>query len=237
MTLASGKEAALMAVTSGLVFAVAAIGSGSVTVGLAVVAVELPLKAVFARFVQGKAGRGIAAHRAREGFVLWFTGLSGAGKSTLALSVAERLKQVDMTVEHLDGDLVRTVFPQTGFSREERNAHVRKCGFLAGILERNGVCVVASFISPYEESRAAVRGMCRRFVEIYVSTPLEECEKRDIKGLYRKARNGEITSFTGIDDPYEPPRSPEVTVNTAGLSVEQATDQIIARMRSLKLIE
>lgn len=160
--------------------------------------------------------------------VVWFTGLSGAGKSTLAEWVAGKLRQRGYRVEYLDGDAVRAVFPQTGFSREERVEHLRRIGFLAGILERQGVFVVASFVSPYEEARQFVRKQCKSFVEVYVNTPLEVCERRDVKGLYARARRGEISQFTGVTDPFEPPSSPELTIDTSGVSVEEAGGRILA---------
>jgi adenylylsulfate kinase len=159
--------------------------------------------------------------------VLWFTGLSGSGKSTLAEYVYKELKSKGYKVEHLDGDNIRDIFPRTGFSKEERNRHIRRVGFLASKLESNGVFVIASFISPYQETRDFVRRLCKNFVEVYVSTPLEICEKRDVKGLYAKARRGEIKQFTGIDDPYENPENPEIEINTSNLSIEQAIRKIL----------
>ena len=135
--------------------------------------------------------------RAPEPAVLWFTGLSGAGKSTIAQQVVQRLLAAGARVECLDGDVVRTAFPQTGFSRPERDEHVRRVGFLASRLEHHGVFVVCALISPYEASRSYVRGLCRRFVEIHVATPLAECERRDVKGLYERARRGEIRTSPG----------------------------------------
>jgi adenylylsulfate kinase len=155
-----------------------------------------------------------------NGFVLWFTGLPSSGKTTLALNLEQRLSERGIACEHLDGDLVRANFPSLGFGREARNLHVKQMGFLASRLEKHGVVVLASFVSPYKESRAAARNLCRRFVEIHVATPLELCEKRDVKGLYRKARNGEISQFTGIDDPYEEPEKPELYLDTKGQSIE-----------------
>lgn len=155
-----------------------------------------------------------------EPVVLWFTGLSGAGKSTLAEKVHAYLASKGYAVELLDGDVVRSIFPNTGFSKAERDQHIRRVGFLASMLEKNGVTVVSAFISPYRDARDAVRRMCARFVEIHVDTPLELCEERDVKGLYRRARAGELTSFTGIDDPYEPPEHPEIVVHTAGVPVD-----------------
>ena len=159
--------------------------------------------------------------------VIWFTGLSGAGKTTLAEKLAAYLKAKGEKCELLDGDTVRNIFPQTGFTKKERDEHVKRMGFLASMLERNGVTVLASFISPYRESRDFVRKMCRNFVEVYVSTSLEVCEKRDVKGLYKKARSGEIKSFTGIDDPYEAPLHPEITINTAEETVEESLERLL----------
>ena len=163
--------------------------------------------------------------------VLWFTGLSGSGKSTIAASVCTALRQRGLRVEYLDGDSIRLIFPATGFTRPERDSHIKRVGFLASRLEQHGVFVVASLVSPYEESRQFVRELCTEFVEIYVSTPLEECERRDVKGLYAKARNGEIRNFTGIDDPYEPPANPEVTIDTQAVSVAEATSRVMDRLR------
>ena len=162
--------------------------------------------------------------------VLWFTGLSGSGKSTIAARVLQELEGRGCKVERLDGDSIRDIFPQTGFTRADRDAHVRRVGYLASRLERHGVFVVASLISPYEDSRRFVRGLCTNFIEIHVATPLEECERRDVKGLYAKARQGEITNFTGIDDPYEPPLDAELTIDTQLVSVEEAAAMVLSRL-------
>jgi adenylylsulfate kinase len=162
--------------------------------------------------------------------VLWFTGLSGSGKSTIAMRVYEELVRRDVEVEYIDGDALREVFPNTGFSRAERNEHLRRAGYMASRLAAHGVTVVASFVSPYRESRDLIRKLCRRFVEIYVATPLEECERRDVKGLYARARRGEISNFTGIDDPYEPPEHPELTLETLELTVDQCVAKVLARL-------
>ncbi len=159
--------------------------------------------------------------------VIWLTGLSASGKTTIGEALVENLKTLGHRVQHLDGDLVRKMFPGTGFSREERDRHVKRIGYLSAMLEKHDVFVVASFISPYREAREFVRSQCKNFYEVYVSTPLEECEKRDPKGLYKRARTGEITNFTGIDDPYEPPENPEIEIDTTGISVEDAVNIIL----------
>lgn len=166
--------------------------------------------------------------------VLWFTGLSGSGKSTVAERVTERLAERNVRVEYLDGDEIRRLFPATGFTRPERDAHIKRVGYLASRLEHHGITVVASLVSPYAESRAFVRALCRNFIEIYVATPLAECERRDPKGLYAKARRGEIAHFTGIDDPYEPPVDPELILDTEVSSIEEAVDRVIERLVGVK---
>jgi adenylylsulfate kinase len=159
--------------------------------------------------------------------VLWFTGLSGSGKSTIAVKVHQELVRRGVEVEYIDGDALREVFPQTGFTREEREEHLRRTGYMASRLAAHGVTVVASFVSPYRESRDFIRRHCPGFVEIYVSTSLEECERRDVKGLYARARRGEIRNFTGIDDPYEPPEHPELTLDTRALTLDQCVGRVL----------
>jgi adenylylsulfate kinase len=159
--------------------------------------------------------------------VLWFTGLSGSGKSTIAQRVHQELGRRGVDVEYIDGDALREVFPHTGFTREEREEHLRRTGYMASRLAAHGVAVVASFVSPYRESRDFIRKHCPGFVEIYVATPLEECERRDVKGLYARARRGEIRNFTGIDDPYEPPEQPELTLDTRELTVDQCVARVL----------
>jgi adenylyl-sulfate kinase len=171
-----------------------------------------------------------AAGQRHSGAVIWLTGLSGAGKSTIAEQVCAELRRRQVAVEHLDGDGVRELFP-TGFSHQERHEHNRRIAFMASRLEHHGVVVVASFVSPYRESRAFARSLARRFLEVHVATPLEECERRDTKGLYARARRGEISRFTGIDDPYEPPINPELTIDTSTVSVEEASLRILEWLR------
>ena len=160
---------------------------------------------------------------------LWFTGLSGSGKSTIATRVHEELVR-GTEVEYIDGDALREVFPTTGFTRADREEHLRRTGYMASRLAAHGVTVVASFVSPYRESRDFIRRLCPGFVEIFVSTPLEECEPRDVKGLYPRARRGEIRNFTGIDDPFETPERPELVLDTRTLTVEQSVSAVLERL-------
>jgi 3'(2'), 5'-bisphosphate nucleotidase len=176
-------------------------------------------------FVIGLADRERPA--ADAGMVLWFTGLSGSGKSSIAQRVVQELGRLGRTVEYLDGDAIRELFPGTGFTRPERDGHIRRVGWMASRLESHGVVVVASLVSPYVESRSFVRGLCRRFIEIWISTPFEECARRDVKGLYARAKAGEIRHFTGLDDPYEPPDRAELVIDTTGIGVDEAVRRVM----------
>ena len=169
----------------------------------------------------------VSAKGSGRGAVLWFTGLSGSGKSTIARRVVEELERREQAVEYLDGDNIREIFPATGFSRQDRDGHIRRVGYLASRLEAHGIVAVVSLVSPYKESRRFVRGLCREFIEVYVSTPFAECERRDVKGLYAKARRGEVKQFTGLDDPYEPPPAPELTLDTTTMSVEEGVERVL----------
>jgi adenylylsulfate kinase len=158
--------------------------------------------------------------------VIWLTGLSGSGKTTLAEAVAKKLTRRSMPVEVLDGDVLRGFMP-TGFSREEREAHARRVAFLASRLAHHGITVVVALVSPYRSSRAYARGLCPEFVEVHVSTSLEVCEKRDVKGLYKRARAGLLQEFTGVSDPYEAPEAPELTIDSSTEPVDVLADAVI----------
>ena len=165
--------------------------------------------------------------RDNKGFVLWLTGLSGSGKSTLAERLYGELERLDKKVERLDGDVLRGVFPNTGFSKAARDEHIKRVGFMASRLEHHGIIVIASFISPYRAARGFVRNLCGHFVEVYVRATSDECKRRDVKGLYKKAMAGEIKEFTGVDDPYEEPEQPEIIVDTDHQTIEQSVSQIM----------
>ncbi|MGQ0825092.1 MAG: adenylyl-sulfate kinase [Actinomycetota bacterium] len=171
------------------------------------------------------------------GFCLWFTGLSGAGKSTIATLVVDELRRRGHPVELLDGDEVRDRLSKgLGFSKEDRDTNIRRIGFVASLLARHGVVAVTAAISPYRSVRDEVRGWIERFVEVHVATPLEECEARDVKGLYARARAGEIPEFTGVSDPYEPPLAAEVTVETTGRAPAESAATVVRWLETAGLI-
>jgi adenylylsulfate kinase len=179
--------------------------------------------------------------RGERGFVVWLTGLSGAGKSTIADALAEDLRTSGAAggrIEVLDGDLVRTHLSKgLGFSREDRDTNVARIAFVAHLLARNGVAVVVSAISPYKVTREDARRTIGDFVEVHVAPPLEECIRRDTKGLYKQALAGEIPHFTGISDPYEPPDSAEVTIDTSAIDLRASVQRVKAKLIELGYLD
>jgi adenylyl-sulfate kinase len=168
------------------------------------------------------------------GFTLWLTGLSGSGKTTLARELEPILRERFGKVEVLDGDVVRTNLSQgLGFSKEDRDTNIRRIGFVAHLLSRNGVPVIVAAISPYREVRDEVRRQIGDFVEVHVDCSLDELTRRDVKGLYAKALRGEIAHFTGISDPYEPPLDPHVVVRSDRETVSESVDKILTRLETL----
>ena len=172
-----------------------------------------------------------------EGGCLWFTGLSGAGKSTIANVVVDELRRRQVKVELLDGDEVREHLSKgLGFSKEDRDTNIRRIGWVAKVLARNGVIAVTAAISPYRSLRDEMRADIPNFVEIHVATSLEVCEARDVKGLYAKARAGAIPQFTGVDDPYEPPLHPELRLETDGHTPAESAALVVAHLERRTLI-
>lgn len=169
------------------------------------------------------------------GFTLWFTGLSGAGKTTISSMVAKELRARGFKVEMLDGDVVRTNLSKgLGFSKEDRDTNIRRIGWVCELLTRNDVVAIGAAISPYREIRDEIRGKIGRFVEVYVTAPLDVLAERDVKGLYKKAMAGEIKGFTGVDDPYEPPLNPEVTCHSDGSETpKQSAAKVLAKLEEL----
>lgn len=173
----------------------------------------------------------------RKGFTIWLTGLSGAGKTTIAVELEHQLRQRGLYIERLDGDTVREGLTRDlGFSKEDRDKNIERVTFVAKLLSRNGVGVIASFISPYREARANVRQNTTNFVEVYVNAPLDVCAARDVKGLYAKAFAGELKGFTGVNDPYEAPESPEITVYTDRESLDECVVKIVDYLESHDLV-
>ena len=173
----------------------------------------------------------------QRGVTLWFTGLSGAGKTTISRAVAEALREKGYSLEILDGDIVRQNLTKgLGFSKEDRDENIRRIGFVAHLLTRNGVIVLVSAISPYQEIRQEVREKIKDFVEVYVNAPLAVCEERDVKGLYKRARAGEIKAFTGISDPYEPPVNPEIECRTDKEELSESVAKVLQKLQELDYI-
>jgi adenylylsulfate kinase len=172
-----------------------------------------------------------------RGFTVWFTGLSGSGKSTLAWALAEELRERKMKVEVLDGDVVRTNLSKgLGFSKEDRDINIRRIGWVCQVLSRNNVVAIAAAISPYQALRDEVRAGVDDFIEVYLEAPLDVLIKRDAKGLYKRALEGEIENFTGVSDPYEPPERAEVLCRTDFESIEQSLERILAYLESRSLL-
>jgi len=169
-----------------------------------------------------------------KGVTVWFTGLPCSGKTTVADRVADALKKQGHRVERLDGDTVRKgLTSDLGFSKKDRDENIKRVTFVAKLLTRNDVMVLATFVSPYRERRRLTREDIGSFMEVYVRCSVEECMKRDVKGMYRKAMAGEIKDFTGVDDPYEEPENPELILDTDRESVEESVEKVLGKMRSL----
>jgi adenylylsulfate kinase len=173
-----------------------------------------------------------------KGFTLWFTGLSGSGKTTITNQLVKELRRRDVPLEVLDGDIVRENLSKgLGFSKEDRDTNIRRIAFVANLLSRHGVPVITAAISPYKEIRNEAREMMDdRFIEVYAKASVEVCEQRDVKGLYAKARAGEIKEFTGVSDPYEPPENPELVIETEHQSPEESAQQILGYLEERELI-
>jgi len=170
----------------------------------------------------------------QRGVTIWFTGMSGAGKTALAKPLEQELRRRGLKVERLDGDIVRqSLTRDLGFTKEDRDKNIERVTFVAKLLTRNGVAVLCSFISPYRDVRAKVAKEVGSFVEVYCYAPLEVLIERDVKGLYKKALEGEIENFTGISDPYEPPENADVTIDSGSESVEKSLGKILRKLEEL----
>ncbi|MEH2267516.1 MAG: adenylyl-sulfate kinase [Nostoc sp.] len=173
----------------------------------------------------------------QQGIILWLTGLSGAGKTTIAHGVAQELQRRNYRLEVLDGDVVRTHLSQElGFSKQDRDTNVRRIGFVAELLSRNGIIAIVAAISPYRDIRDQLKQTTTNFVEVYVNAPLAVCELRDVKGLYAKAKAEQIKHFTGISDPYEEPLNPEIICQTDKFTIEQCVNQVLHYLEHQNLL-
>ncbi len=172
-----------------------------------------------------------------RGFTLWFTGLPCSGKTTIAEVVERILRERGLKVESLDGDEVRqNLSKDLGFSKKDRDTHIRRMGFIAKLLSRNDIATLGAFVSPYREVRAHLRSEIENFVEVYVKCPVEVCIERDVKGMYKKALAGEIQNFTGVSDPYEEPLEPEIVVETDAETVEESVEKVLRELEVLGYI-
>lgn len=175
-----------------------------------------------------------------RGFVVWFTGLPGSGKTTVAKALMDKLRKAGYRVELLDGDWVRrTINPDAGFTKEQRRIHLQRVAWIARLLARNGVITLCSFVSPYRDVRSEIRKIIGEevpFIEVYAKCSLEECIRRDPKGLYKRALAGEIKNFTGIDDPYEEPENPELVIDTEHDSPEENARRVLEKLKEAALI-
>jgi adenylylsulfate kinase len=185
----------------------------------------------------GRRGRGVMAGAAdthADGFVVWIEGLSGSGKTTLSQETASYLRSAGWRAEILDGDeLRRLVFPELGWSRKDRETHARRVSYVARLLARNGVAVLVAMITPYETSRQAARSVeGARFTEIWLKCPLEVCQQRDPKGIYRRTTQGAVAHMTGVDDPFEEPLNPDLTVDTSAESTAASLGRILDHLRA-----
>lgn len=170
-----------------------------------------------------------------NGVTVWLTGLSGAGKTTIANRLRDLICQRDINVEVLDGDVIRTNLSQgLGFSKADRDINIRRVGYVANLLSRNGVIVIVAAISPYRAVRDEVKASSHNFIEVYVNAPLEICELRDVKGLYAAARDGKLTGFTGVDDPYEVPLDPDVICFSDRESIDECVLKIVNALDKLQ---
>jgi adenylylsulfate kinase len=174
----------------------------------------------------------------QRGFTVWFTGLSGAGKTTIADKLESALRERGHKVEVLDGDVVRTNLTKgLGFSKEDRDTNIRRIGYVAHLLSRNGVAVITAAISPYREVRDENRKLIGDFVEVYAKCPIDVLAERDVKGLYKKALAGEIDNFTGVSDPYEEPLNAEVTIESDKESVDESLAKVMSKLEELGYLQ
>jgi len=205
---------------------------GDVTIALSVGGIEVFLKMLI-YFLHERAWDKIKFGRKEvKPMVVWITGLSRSGKSQIGRLLVETLKKKDFKVEHLDGHTIRGLIPGTGYTRKEVNDHIKRVGYLGKKLEEQGVIVVATFLSPFSESREFVKNLVENFYEVYISTPAEVCAERDDKGVYKKAMNGELENFPGVSVEYEIPSNPKLTIDTTNTSIDKSAELIYKNIKN-----
>jgi adenylyl-sulfate kinase len=164
----------------------------------------------------------------KKGIVIWLTGLPCSGKTSISKEIEKYFREKNLPIQRLDGDVVReTISNDLGFSKKDRDLNIERLSYVAQMLSENGVNVVSAFVSPYQKMRDFTRSLCENFIEVHINCDIEECKRRDVKGMYARAIKGEIKDFTGVDDPYEIPKNPEITVNTEKESLEESSEKII----------
>ena len=174
----------------------------------------------------------------QKGVTIWFTGLPCCGKTTIAKKVYEILINKEYKVEHLDGDIVREeLTSDLGFSKEDRDENLKRVSFVAKLLSRNNIIVLATFVSPYRKRRQKSKKEIKNFVLIYVKCSIEECKKRDVKGMYKKAMEGKIKNFTGVDDPYEEPKNPDLVIDSENETVDESVSKVLKKLKDLGYIQ
>lgn len=206
---------------------------GDLTIALSVGGIEIVLK-MLVYFIHERVWDKIKFGKKEvEPAVIWLTGLVRSGKSEIAKAVVDKLRKKGYKAEHLDGHTIRHLFPETGYTKHEVNEHIKRVGYLAKKLEEQGVFVVASFVSPYKESREFVKNLCNNYIEVHVSTPIEVCMKRDTSGIYDKAKNGEIKNFPGIDIKYELPENRSVEIDYSKMDRETTVKKILSSVNDI----
>jgi adenylyl-sulfate kinase len=173
-------------------------------------------------------------NNSKKGLVIWLTGLPCSGKTSISKEIEKYFKEKNLPIQRLDGDVVReTISNDLGFSKEDRDLNIERISYISQMLSENGVNVVSAFVSPYQKMRDFTRSLCENFTEVYVNCDIDECKRRDLKGMYAKAAKGEIKDFTGVQDPYEIPQNPEIVVNTEEESIEESVKKILEYLKKL----
>lgn len=215
-----------------ITFSVAFYLTGNFVASISIGLLDSVLK-IFSYYIFDEVWMKIVGFKPRPA-VIWFTGLSGSGKTTIANNLMEKFKSKSAVPVLLDGDEIRHAIRQSGFDHDSRRKHNLNVGYISSLFEKQGNIVIVALISPYEDIRNEIRAMCTNFIEVYVTTSLEVCIERDVKGLYKKAIAGEIKNFTGISDPYFPPTKPEVKIDTSEMTVEACVNKIFDTYRLKK---